>query len=145
MTITKKQFINACKYLRLKSVVTNSRLCLSGNIPNEIREALADSPELEAELILHKAIHDADLLDSIQERACIRWVEGFSDSLFDAVLSSIKPLHETVEYSNEIDESKIEFLHKMGFSDEEIKSKGMGRNVILKPRTDWEAELKKYE
>ena len=113
------------------------------------------TPEEKTKSYLSLAVKDAKLsdddpkkkflLDKIQERACIRWAEGFSDSLFDAVLSSIKPLHETVEYSNGIDESKIEFLHKMGFSDEEIKNKGMGRNVILKPRTDWQTELSQYE
>ena len=69
--------------------------------------------------ILRRAEKDSDLMDSIQERACIRWSEGYSDSLYMAVLSGITSTGETAERDND-------------------------GNIILKPKTDWEAEISKY-
>lgn len=69
--------------------------------------------------ILHRAVNDSALMDSIQERACIRWSDGYSDSLYMAVLSNYQPTGETVE-------------------------KDKDGNIILKPKTDWEAEISKY-
>ena len=54
-----------------------------------------NNPELEALLILKAAKNDRDLMDSIEERACIRCGEGFSDSLFRAVLCNITKTAET--------------------------------------------------
>ena len=62
---------------------------------------------------------DTDLLDVIKERACIRWANGFSDSLYMAVLSNLAPTGEITERD----------------------STG---EIILREKTDWEAELKKY-
>ena len=69
--------------------------------------------------ILRRAVKDSDLMDSIEERACIRWSEGYSDSLYMAVLCNITETGETVE-------------------------KDKDGNIILKPKTDWEAEISKY-
>ncbi len=69
--------------------------------------------------ILRQAVNDSDLMDMIQERACIRWSEGYSDSLYMAVLSGITSTGETAERDND-------------------------GNIILKPKTDWEAEISKY-
>lgn len=69
--------------------------------------------------ILCQAVNDSDLMDSIKERACIRWSEGYSDSLFMAVLSGITSTGETAERDND-------------------------GNIILKTKTDWEAEIIKY-
>ena len=69
--------------------------------------------------ILRRAVKDSDLMDSIQERACIRWSEGYSDSLYMAVLSYITSTGETAERDND-------------------------GKIILKPKTDWEAEISKY-
>lgn len=74
----------------------------------------------EATRILREALHNPDALDAIKERAAIRWSNGLSDSLFNAVLCNLKPLNENAERD----------------------SKG---NIILKPQTDWEAELRKFE
>lgn len=78
-----------------------------------------DVPREQVLKILREASKNPELLESIQERASIRWADGLSDSLYDAVLCNIKPLGEKPE------------------RDEEGK-------IILRPCTDWEAELKKY-
>ena len=103
-------------FLGLMKVI-NNRLYLPFSVSQEIHRAIAENPELEAELILRKA--DADLLDAITERAAIRWSNGLSDSLFDAVLCNIKPLNERPARDED------------------------GR-LILRPRTEWSAELEKY-
>ena len=69
--------------------------------------------------ILRRAVKDSALRDSIQERAYIRWSDGYSDSLYMAVLSNYQATGETVE-------------------------KDKDGNIILKPKTDWEAEISKY-
>ena len=56
---------------------------------------LLSNPELEALLILKAAKNDINLMDAIEERACIRCGEGFSDSLFRAVLCNITKTAET--------------------------------------------------
>ena len=50
--------------------------------------------------ILRQAVKDSDLMDMIQERACIRWSDGYSDSLYMAVLSSLTSTGETVDKDN---------------------------------------------
>ena len=74
------------------------------------------TPEQRAAAILRRAINDYDLLDAIKERACIRWVDGLSDSLFNAVLCNLKPLNEKAERDS-------------------------SGEIILKPRTNWATEL----
>ena len=69
--------------------------------------------------ILREALNSPDLLYEIKERAAIRWSEGLSDSLFDAVLCNFKTLNESAERDSE------------------------GR-IILKPCSDWQNELKLY-
>lgn len=69
--------------------------------------------------ILRQAVKTPDLMDEIQERACIRWSEGYSDSLFMAVLSGLTSTGEKAERDND-------------------------GNIILKPKTDWDAEMLKY-
>ena len=71
---------------------------------------------LKAAVILSMAMKDSDLLDMIQERACIRWENGYSDSLLMAVLSGIAATGETVKRDD-------------------------GGQILLKPKTDWEREL----
>ena len=119
MTITRKQLLNACRYLSLKFDVIHNRVFFRGDVPQEIKEALKTNPEIEVELILKEACKNSDLLDSIKERASIKWSEGLSDSLYNAVLCNIQPIGETPE------------------RDENGK-------IILKPQSDWEEELKKY-
>lgn len=88
---------------------------------NNLREDLMTNlfGNTQAVRILKKASKNPDLLESIKERASIRWSEGLSDSLYDAVLSNIQPVRERVERDAE-------------------------GKIILKPVSDWEAELKKY-
>ena len=79
---------------------------------DSLLEILRNEPETEAMLILRLATTDRYLAERIQERACIRWADGYlSDSLFLAVLGDITPTGE-------------------------ISSKE------LKPRTEWRSELK---
>ena len=51
--------------------------------------------------ILREALNSSVLLDVIKERACIRWSDGLSDSLFDAVLCSFRALNESLERDGE--------------------------------------------
>lgn len=69
--------------------------------------------------ILRQAVKNADLMDMIQERACIRWSDGYSDSLFMAVLSSLASTGEKTERDE-------------------------NGNIIMKPKTDWQAEISTY-
>ena len=70
--------------------------------------------------ILREATHNPDLLESIKERASIRWSDGLSDSLYEAVLCNIEPIEEKPE-------------------------RDAGGKIILRPCTDWDMELKKFQ
>lgn len=118
--MNRQQFFNTVKYMRLKPTVSDGRIKFFGNSSlYEARKALDGLPEVEVELILKAAVHNPDLLDAIKERASIRWSDGLSDTLYNAVLCNIKPLNEHVE------------IGEYGIP-------------ILKPKTDWDAELLKY-
>ena len=75
--------------------------------------------ERRAVAVLREAMKKPDLLDAIKERASIRWSNGLSDSLFSAVLCNLKPLNELAERDSE-------------------------GNIILKPCSDWQEELKRF-
>ena len=115
--MNKQQFDNTAKYLRVKPIVVDMRIHFDGGAA--LRKALDEQPELEAELILREATRNPDLLDMIQERACIRWENGYSDSLYMAVLCNFKPTGEIAE----LDEDG---------------------HPILRAKTDWDKELEQY-
>ena len=117
--MTRQQFLNSMRYLRLKPVVSDGRIHF-GNGGSALREALDDMPELEAELILREAVLNADVMDAVKERACIRWENGYSDKLYMAVLCNITPTGEIAE------------LDEAG-------------HPMLKPKTDWDTELQGFE
>lgn len=71
---------------------------------------------LKAAVILSLAVKDSDMLDMIKERACIRWENGYSDSLLMAVLSGIALTGETSKRDN-------------------------SGQIILKPKTNRDAEI----
>lgn len=102
--------------------------------------------EAKAEQIMREALNDADLMDGIEERACIRHEAGYSDSLYMAVLGNLIDTGETVEYTDEPDEKQAAFLRRMGFSETDIMDKEKHPSVWIKrkPLTDWEAEKEKY-
>ena len=80
----------------------------------------APESDKEAHRILLEAMKKPDLLDAIKERASIRWSNGLSDSLLSAVLCNLKPLNEKAERDS-------------------------NGEIILKPKTDWEAEMAGFE
>ena len=89
---------------------------VSEKAQRRLEKVLEKRPELKASVVLLKAMKDSALRDSIQERACIRWSEGYSDSLLMAVLSNYQPTGETVE-------------------------KDANGQIILRPRSDIRDEL----
>ena len=80
---------------------------------------LGNDKEKRAAGILREAANNPDLLDTITERAAIRWSEGLSDSLFDAVLCNFRTLNESAERDSE-------------------------GKIILRPCSDCQEKLKLY-
>ena len=78
-----------------------------------------NNAKLKAGVILSLAKHDVNLLELIVERACIRWSDGYSDSLFSAVLCGIEATEEIIERNE----------------------KG---EIILKEKSNWSKELANY-
>ena len=111
--MTKEQFYNTAKYLRVKPCVAEGRIYFDKG-GTALRKALNDNPELETELILRAAVNNPDLLLAIKETASNRWADGYSDSLYMAVLSNIKE------------------------TGEPRKTDG------TQPMSDWDKELEKY-
>lgn len=129
--------------------VSCGRLVLRGGHPQErerLYELLHDSPDLEARIILRIAMNDPDLMYEIEERASIRWVEGYSASLYLAVLCNIKPVEATRSYNDKPDEKQAEFMRRMGIPEAQIMDKERSPSVWIKhkPRTDLNAELRRY-
>ena len=87
--MTREQLYNAAKYLRVKPCVAEGRIYFDKG-GTALRKALDESPELETELILRDTVHNPELLFAIKETASNRWADGYSDSLYMAVLSNIK-------------------------------------------------------
>ena len=87
---------------------------------NESRKRLAGILEknsyLKAALILSLAAKNQNFLDVIQECACKRWCDGYSDSQIMAVLCNLTHTGETVQ-------------------------RDANGNIILKNKTDWEKEI----
>ena len=119
VNITPALFMERISEGGIRCTVEWFRLKLEGGNPQE-RERLIgivhSNPDLEARIILRIAVKDRDVMDAIEERASIRWVEGYSDSLYSAVLSSIVDMEE----------------HPSKWS-------------IDSPKADWEAEKREYE
>ena len=121
--MTRNQFFNAMNYMRVKPTVVDMRIHIDGGLA--LRKALDDYPELETELILRETARNPDLFDMVKERDAIRWSNGYSDSLYMAVLCNIKPTGETIERDE-------------------------NGQIIQKPISDtnpeimWEKELRKY-
>lgn len=138
--MTEAQFIKNYKYLHLSYEVDERtfRVRLI-NAPKEMQEALETLPELEAKMLMRRAVRDEALLELIKERACIQYSEGLSDSLYITVLRHITHVEETIEYEP-ADEEYKEFVRKYGnLTEEEIQHKQVPK---LKPCTDWDVELK---
>lgn len=142
--MNKQQFFNSMNYMRAQPAVIDGRITFSGG--SSLRKALDELPELEVEMILKLAVHNPDLMDAIKERACIRWSEGYSDSLYMAVLSNITSTGEVIEYCDTPDDTQVAFLRSMGFSEADIMNREKHPSVWIKPkpRSDWAAESSKY-
>lgn len=118
------EFLSECEKFSLNISVNDFFEIKFTNGNNRIifrlESLLNKNAELKTAVILHEAIKDPELLDIIKERAAIRWSEGLSDSLFNAVLCNFKPLNEKTECDS------------------------MGK-IILRPCSDWQEELKRFE
>lgn len=100
--------------------------------------------EAQADQIIRSAVKDPDLMDVIQERASIRWGDGYSDSLYMAVLGNLIDTGETLEFNDKPDEKQAEFMRRMGIPEAHIMDKCPSVWIKRKPQTDWEAEKEKY-
>ena len=119
--MTAREFMRECENVGISLQIDAwtydiSMAGVSEKAQRRLGKVLETRPELKAQVILLKALKDTALMDSIQERACIRWSEGYSDSLLKAVQSN---------------------YHATGAEIEKDKD---GR-IILMPRSDMSAEL----
>ena len=84
------------------------------------RERLAGILErdtrLKAAVILSLAVKNSDYLFAIQECACNRWADGYSDSLLMAVLANLTHTGETI-------------------------TRDVNGKPVQKPKTDWDKEI----
>ena len=71
---------------------------------------------LKACIMLSLAVKDDNLLDMVKERACIRWENGYSNSLVMALMSSFAVTGEVSRRDN-------------------------NGQIILQPKADWENEI----
>ena len=98
MALKFREFLSECEKFSIKIHVNYLfEVKLTGQGDKTIyrlESILENEPELKAAVILHEATKNADLLDAITERAAIRFSDGLSDSLFNAVLCSFKRLNE---------------------------------------------------
>ena len=122
-TYTPPKFIAELDGARIRFEVDNGRVKLSGGPPQERKRHT--NPDLEARLILYRAAHGDDVIELIKERACIRYADGYSDSLYDAVMCNIPN-------------------NGMCFAEAEKSERDSEGKIILREKTDWEAELMKY-
>ena len=117
--MTPKDYVLELGRYGITCTLNDGRICLNGGT-EKLRERclkiLEENTGLEVRLILHEAAHNADLLDEITERACIRWADGYSDSLYDAVLCNIHRLEETRDM----------------------------RELSEREKTDWKKEIERY-
>ena len=147
--ISVKEYLHELAISGLTYSVEWGRVKLMGDdekVLMRCRGILSKRPDLEARLILHEAVRNVDLLAEIYERASIRWVEGYSDSLYDAVLCNIVEREEPLEYADKPDEKQVAFMRSIGIPEAHIKNKDQCPSVWVKrkPQTDWEAELREY-
>ena len=61
---------------------------------SRLMNLLNNDKMLKAKIILSQAMNKPDLMDMIKERACIRYADGYSDSLIMAVMSYFAPTGE---------------------------------------------------
>lgn len=97
--------------LTFKGGKDTARSRLAGILERNVR--------LKAAVILSIAAKNPDLLDVIQECACNRWCDGYTDSLFMTVLCNLTSTGERIRRNE-------------------------NGQIILRPKTDWKAELSNF-
>lgn len=107
---------------RLSGTIGIPRVELHGSDAEGLKKCsvfLGANPEIEAWLILHEATKSDNLLETLIERASIQHECGLSDSLYQTVLRRVKDVKEYIERDAE-------------------------GKPILRPPTNWDAELDEY-
>ena len=109
-----KEYLHELAIYGLTYSVEWGRVKLMGDekVLMRCRGILSKRPDLEAKLILHEAVRNVDLLAEIYERANIRWTEGYSDSLYDAVMCNIKEWEEPLEFNDKPDAKQAGVPHR---------------------------------
>ena len=90
MKIKTREFLEELSRWGVKARYEWGRIVLrEGN--DEARKYYA-SPEFEGALIWELAQTDENIMDDIEERRAIRWVEGGDDSIYGAIMCNIPDL-----------------------------------------------------
>ena len=92
MKVKTKDFLNELSRLNLTAEYEYGRIEISGNneaARDHYRALLKVSPEFEGALIWELAQTDANIMDCIEERRAIRWVEIGDDSIRGAIMCNI--------------------------------------------------------
>ena len=92
MRVKTKEFLRELERWSIKAEVDFGRIVLSEG-SQEAREyytsMISRSPEFEGALIWELAQMNADVMDVIEERRAIRWVEIGDDSIHGAIMCNI--------------------------------------------------------
>ena len=87
-----KEFLEELSRWGIETEYENGRIYLIGgreDAREHFSEILRISPELEGTIIWELAQTDANIMDAIEERRAMRWVEGGDDSISGAIMCNI--------------------------------------------------------
>lgn len=92
MKVKTKEFLQELSRWGIKTEYEYGRIKLTegrDDAREHYAEMLKRSPEFEGALIWELAQADADIMDAIEERRAIRWVETGDDSIRNAIMCNI--------------------------------------------------------